>query len=370
MKYIIDPCCRSGNLLKPSAEKGDFVFGICTNEYHLAYSVYNLTNQRLSESVHHPEEIGTEDIPIRLYHSNNCHFALIRESEYFLVINLLISYMEGKYKMKFGYCIMNPPYGNLHLPILKTMVEKIVDKNDGEIVSIQPVRWLQEDYDKTKSAFLRNKCIITEHGIHLWEGFDAGAPIDLGIYKIKKGKDNLDKIILKTWCYFGSNKNLTIKKYSPELKNFVPIKGIFSGRGEFNKIGKPLLNKSILYKTHYGYFITGKSKEGLCQEGLTLAEAFAKNKKATQGKIENWDCVIFKTPEETKNFWDYIHLSYFCACMLAVHVDVHIHMDRLPFPKDFSKNYSNSDFLKLFPFSKEEKEIIKKAALNWEDETK
>ena len=46
---------------------------------------------------------------------------------------------------------MNPPYGNLHLPILKEMIEMIVE-NGGHGVSLQPVRWLQDPLKEYKQG--------------------------------------------------------------------------------------------------------------------------------------------------------------------------------------------------------------------------
>ena len=48
-----------------------------------------------------------------------------------------------KLGMKFDKIIMNPPYDrNLHLKILEECLKHI--KNDGEIINLSPIRWLQD----------------------------------------------------------------------------------------------------------------------------------------------------------------------------------------------------------------------------------
>ncbi len=52
--------------------------------------------------------------------------------------------------VNFSKVIMNPPYGDLHLPILKTIIE-IMDLKTGSIVSLQPARWLEDPLYKYKN---------------------------------------------------------------------------------------------------------------------------------------------------------------------------------------------------------------------------
>lgn len=45
--------------------------------------------------------------------------------------------------MKFDCIILNPPYGNLHLPILKECLEHSDWEHDAQVVCIHPAKWLQ-----------------------------------------------------------------------------------------------------------------------------------------------------------------------------------------------------------------------------------
>jgi hypothetical protein len=243
---------------------------------------------------------------------------------------------------------MNPPYGNKHLPILKKMIEKVVDKNDGQIISIQPIRWLQEDYDnkKSKKIFSDNNVEIVESGRHLWKTFAADGPLDLAIYKINGKVNNYKNHIKESMSFFGSNKNLIWEKYNGQ-KYFVPCKGIVSDHGNW-------WDNAELYKREWGYVSNGKLTSGK-RDGLTPEKAW---KNETNGKLENWTGPVLHNENEAKNFFDYLHLDAFKYYMKKYTVDVNVHLDRLPFPSDFSKPWTNKRFYKYFEISTEEQNSI------------
>lgn len=97
--------------------------------------------------------------------------------------------------MKFDYIIMNPPYEkNLHLKILESVIDHIDD--NGEIINLSPVRWLQDPLAKYKKNSDYNKFenTVAKHIesldiVPLSEAcniFSAEIRVDLGIYKITK----------------------------------------------------------------------------------------------------------------------------------------------------------------------------------------
>lgn len=277
--------------------------------------------------------------------------------------------------MKFKAFIMNPPYGNLHLPILKKMVETIVD-NGGYGVSLQPVRWLQDPLWKYKPhsdantyrPFLENRIksihIISNKDASVLFAGAADITMNLGIFDLERNTtfkyDSLSKEFFCVPDFSGTYDNIKWGKYDGTQQNYVPIKSIFSGRGEGNSVGMPELNRMLLYKTHYGYFRDGKSVGGLCREGLSLEEAFKENKRATQGNIYNWDIAIFDTGEEAKNFFDYLHLDAFKFFVLVTSTDQNPQTKYLPFAKDYTTPWTNERFYKYFNISKEDqKKIIK-----------
>lgn len=275
--------------------------------------------------------------------------------------------------MKFSSFIMNPPYGSLHLPILQKMVEYIV-KNGGTGVSLQPVRWLQDplwkyknnsDANKYKKDFENNisniEVIPVKQAVKYFTG-SADITMDLGIYTLIKNDkfeyDSLSKQIYNVPDFSSTYKNINWGKYDGTQKHYVPIKSIFSGRGEGNSIGMPELNRMLLYKTHYGYFKDGVSYEGLCRNGLSLEEAFKENKRATQGNIYNWEIAIFKTGTEAKNFFDYLHLDAFKFFVMVTSTDQNPQTNYLPFVNDYTKAWTNKSFFDYFHISKKDQDFI------------
>ena len=60
-------------------------------------------------------------------------------------INIVVDWKQFKFgaDMKFTGIILNPPYGNLHLPILKDSLEHADWEHDAQVVCIHPANWLQ-----------------------------------------------------------------------------------------------------------------------------------------------------------------------------------------------------------------------------------
>ena len=103
--------------------------------------------------------------------------------------SFLDKYNMGK---KFDICLMNPPYDkNLHLKFLEKTIQ-IAET----VVSIQPVRWLQDQTvkDKKKSDYNIYKDSISNHikSLDIYEAedckkfFDFAPTMDLGIYVCDK----------------------------------------------------------------------------------------------------------------------------------------------------------------------------------------
>lgn len=60
-------------------------------------------------------------------------------------INIVPDWKQFRFgeAMKFTGIILNPPYGNLHLPILKDCLEHADWDQDAQVVCIHPANWLQ-----------------------------------------------------------------------------------------------------------------------------------------------------------------------------------------------------------------------------------
>ena len=62
--------------------------------------------------------------------------------------------------MKFDRIIMNPPYdGNLHLKFLKEALNHLTE--DGKVVNISPVRWLQDPSSRLRKSQIM-RCLKTQ----------------------------------------------------------------------------------------------------------------------------------------------------------------------------------------------------------------
>ena len=100
--------------------------------------------------------------------------------------------------MKWNYVIMNPPYSrNLHLKFL----EKVIEVSD-KVVTVQPVRWIEETVGPKKktSAFNKYEDSIAKHikelDIYSAEEaeklFGAAFNFNIGIYVCDKDKDGYE----------------------------------------------------------------------------------------------------------------------------------------------------------------------------------
>ena len=101
--------------------------------------------------------------------------------------------------MKFDICLMNPPYSrSLHLKFLEKTI-KIAYK----VVSIQPIRWLEDKVGRYKknSAYNKYKESIAEHINNLefisaddaTKYFGANFTIMVGIYNCSQNKSEYYK---------------------------------------------------------------------------------------------------------------------------------------------------------------------------------
>ena len=86
--------------------------------------------------------------------------------------------------------IMNPPYGSLHLKVLREVL-----KHSDDIVCLSPIRWLEDplaeykknsDYAEFADIKERISSVDVVTAKNAWELFNAGFGTNLGIYKVDK----------------------------------------------------------------------------------------------------------------------------------------------------------------------------------------
>jgi hypothetical protein len=297
----------------------------------------------------------------------------------FLGIKNIIKYSYSNVKdwqvsKKFDVIIGNPPYGNLHLPILAKCVNLLSDK--GISITVQPIRWLQDPlWNIKKSSDAKKYQHIFDGKIDsveiirnedATEMFDALIGFDLGIITMKAtgGKMNYEELsTFRGNINFGTTgrilqKNNFIKRhrrYDFTQKNFLPLITIAaagSGRG---------LGTCANLKLNYGYFINGLSQNSKYGNGLTPEESFNANTRATLGKVTNWLCVEFDSEVELKNFYNFLKLEAFRFYILLTTVAVNIQCSYLPFPETegaFLTPWDNQKFFDHFQLTPEEQNLI------------
>ena len=271
--------------------------------------------------------------------------------------------------MKFKAFIMNPPYGNLHLPILKEMIEMIVE-NGGHGVSLQPVRWLQDPLKEYKQGtdFLRygnlfdgniaNITVIpsTECG----KIFDATFTMDLGVYEMCQTntfslrnlcKNNLLEKILKK-ITDSSFEHTTIKKKIEEEK----ISGI---RVKVNEIQDNGRAGNGGRKSYIGLYQTFLVKDGLI-DGKDWTQFIQKNQHSRQAGAMLPYSIAFANEETAKNFIESTKTCFFQYLLLKMHQDIHMPNQWLPFMNDYSEPWTDERFYAYFDITPDEKKVIEK----------
>jgi hypothetical protein len=274
--------------------------------------------------------------------------------------------------LKFDVVVGNPPYGNLHLPILKKVVEHLAD--DGISITVQPARWLQDPLWPMKKANDAKRLRSTFEGkiddIKIVSGkeatriFGVDMGFDLGIFTIKKAGGRFDyesltrtvngvnveslrRLLVKNTMHLGS--------YDGSQKHFVPVKTIAAAGS-----GRGFVGEFDIHQV-YGFFADGKSNACKYGNGLDLASAHRANSRRTSGKTIGAPIVEFTSPEEAKHFYEYIKLDAFRFFVFTTTVDVHIHCRFLPCPSEsdaFKTPWTQERFFNYFGITPAEQELI------------
>jgi hypothetical protein len=268
----------------------------------------------------------------------------------------------GELKMKFDCAIMNPPYGKLHLPILKKMVEEIVDRNDGRIISIQPMRWVQEDWknEKNLTDFLKDKCVIKPR-VKAGDNSTFGAymNIDLGIFHVEKNlKDNLEEIrftshgidyrCFKDFLYSVKNTFPKLTKYKDAKGDCIPISLIVAGNGNSD-----IKCYSNIVRSKYGYI-----KGGICSE---TNKSLKESKTSHWGDFNEWPVIETDHPEELYYYMNLRSFKFLCSMTI---VDVNVHIDLLPYTK-VDHIWTEDEFRSFWGWTKEMSDLCDEVTKDW-----
>ena len=269
---------------------------------------------------------------------------------------------------KFDVILMNPPFNrSLHLKFL----EKTIQIGDN-VVSIQPVRWLEEGVARYKknSAYNKYEESISKHikdlDIISQEDSDTYFPsvsfsFELGIYTCdkdggydyKKLSDNsiLEKVINKMPSTIDDHIEFSVPKLSVVTSL---ICGGSNGRSRAIQYWfSDNLNKSIYDKD-------GKRLDN----GLTFEE---NRKKTAWGNVKvraEQNNIKFNSIEQCKNFIKYTRTDFFTYIFNKSTLDVHVQSKYLPFMDDYTHEWTDEMLYKYFDITKEEQKEIKKFLYN------
>ena len=272
--------------------------------------------------------------------------------------------------MSFDKIIANAPFDkNLHLKILREAM-KHMEKEGGEIVSLEPIRWLQDplaeykrgsDWKKFGDVRERIESLDIVDREYAANTFSIRLGCDLGIYHITKngkGLDLRDKIAMK--IYNGCKVHLfDVMEYNKSdgwrvrLSDLRPLNGGSNGKegtaGYYYKFTLLHYNKSWVYKDG---FQNGKHWSFYC--GKTGCKQFTEN--------DELPCSIrFDTEEEAHNFEDSTKTKFYKYALSSMKIDQHTPFIGLPFLPTYKKQWTNEDLYEYFNLTPEEIKEIENA---------
>ena len=264
--------------------------------------------------------------------------------------------------MKFDICLMNPPYyRSTHLKFL----EKVIKISDN-VISIQPIRWLEEKvgrykknsaYNKYKESiakYIKDLEIITAEEAE--KKFNAAFTFNIGIYLCNKnGGYDIDKltsndIVNKVFEKMDDNINDHIEFSEP--KNSIVVSLITGGNNGRNKVIDLYFQNSDYDR--YIYDADGKRLDN----GLTMKQ---NREKTAWGNVKvrrEQTNIKFNNVDECINFFNYTRTYLFRYIFNQITSDVHVQAKFLPFMKDYSRPWTNKRLYNYFNITNKEQKHI------------
>lgn len=285
--------------------------------------------------------------------------------------------------MKFDKIIMNPPYSkNLHLKVLAKAIEKLDD--NGTCVNLSPIRWLQDPLAKYKknSDYKKFEDSISKHikSLNVCESdfltklFQACMTFGIAIYTCnKKGGFNYNvyanPILDKVMKVLENMSKTPVEKYNYFKGCFVPVIMIDGGHKERGNVSS---FSFIRGGKNYGrYFVNGLSVD----LGKTLEKCKEDNRYCTNGNVETWPIIKFKSEKEVANYANSTETTFFKYIYMIEMVDVNVHPEFLPWmgdeinprtgKKGYESEWTNEDFYKYFGITEDEQKLIEKTMENY-----
>lgn len=286
------------------------------------------------------------------YKERNINVVSVDDTDYVNIVKSL--------DMKFDKIIMNPPYDkNLHLKILESVMNHITD--DGEIVNLSPVRWLQDplakykknsDYNKFEKSVAQHieslEVVPAEKAQLLFGG--AVFNFDIGLYNISKknntclsffANSTVDKVVSYNQSHFPNIDKGMLDGWRVRVPIIIGGKSGGSGNRKktINTLGKLLV------------FYNG------IKDGKAWHEHYVKNQysKVTE---EIPFSIRFESENSAKNFINALYSTFGLWYQHNVFMDVHVHKNQILWLGDtenprthligYESDWTNEDLCKIF----------------------
>jgi len=290
--------------------------------------------------------------------------------------NSCISELEKLLKgLKFDVIVANPPYGNLHLKVLKTCVEHLTES--GVYVSVQPVRWLRDPLWRLKKTTDAKKMepvlngkldhveiIPSDEATRIFSSGDSRTKItmELGIFRVNNAGGKLPyDALCNSWkgidisgfMHLAYRRDDHFIQYDGSQRHFVPVATITGGDGTNGA--------STTIHKKYGYFADGKSVKCKSGDGLSIEKVYHINRSVTHGKVLGTIIRAFDSAKEVENFYNFIRLDSFRFFIYILTRDVHVPSQFLPFPKEadaFVVPWTDARFYAYHKITSEQQRVI------------
>ena len=272
---------------------------------------------------------------------------------------------------------MNPPYDkDLHLKIVEQSIPMLTD--DGILVNLSPIRWLQDPlakYKKTSDWYKFKEVRERVQGLipisakactELFGGEQDGAAFsgEIGIYYIKKnvstwepvGNSILEKVLDKARVDTPCHRIPYSTYANRSTENFIILKKIHDStrRGSIRDL--------VIRSSKYGVFINGKCN------GMLLLETKDSIKNSVHGDVNNFPVICTKTPTEAVNVYNSFKTTFYRYVCSKASVDQNVPLNYLPWMGDcinprtglkgYKGEWTDEDFCKYFDITENEWEEI------------
>lgn len=256
-----------------------------------------------------------------------------------------------------SFIIGNPPYdGNLHLSILKYIIENFI--NSSQILWLSPSRWIQDpladyknvsDYQRYDKIYRYITSLDIIRARDAKSLFNARIGTELGIYNVTKSggydrKEILGTLLPRVVDYMQTHKPI----FEENKKDGWRVRFVLIiSHGDFNDNSASTLNDfGKLY-----YFYDGKKDNKPWWEFYSTNQ-FSKHTDVISNSIK------FNSETEAKNFLDSLQTNFGRYITHMVLNDIHVRPEQVLYMEDYTQPWTDERFFDFFNVNEKEKSLI------------